>query len=847
MTRSVGRCCERLLWRGSNLVVEIIVSFVYVSNIATIGAATGFPGGSTSNSAANDSSLYHFRQNQQSLLHIKSKIPDSTMTSTSLKTTSAPVALREEDRVLYAGVAPEGWDVKKFPRQSASSKEPLLDPPRAVPDPYGWMRDETRANPVVLSHLEAENAFTNALTQHLEPLRETLYQEMITSIEETDYRTPYADGSFYYYSRTMKGKSYTVHCRAPRSADDSSIFPIQWDGTAESPILPGEQVTLDINELAVNKSYCSIGSIRASPSHNLLAYTADYTGGETCLMYVKDLTTGEIVHHDPNLEMYGSVAWGADDSTLFYFKMDDSHRPFRLYRRDLKSHGISEGKEDQLLLEEPDPLFWMGMYKSTDDRYLFVESSSKESTEIFFLDLKDPQSTLQCVARRRSQVLYEIDHRDGKWWIQSNVGGLPNMALFLSPAVANCESQWKLVTDKSKKPLFSGGFSRSLDYATCFTDHVVASGREGGLPRVWILSIGSNNVVNDFQLLSFTEDAYDVGLGVNREFDTNRLVLIYDSMVTPTQSLEINMDDPSHRRILKEKIVEGYDKSLYGSERTTALSRDGKTEIPVTLLYRKEVMKKHKELGIPQYVHLYGYGSYGSCKEASFHVTRLSLLNRGIVYVLAHVRGGGEMGRQWYEQPNGAKYLCKKNTFNDFIDVARWLIEKRSLTVPKMLSCEGRSAGGLLIGASINQAPELFKVALLSVPFVDVVPTMIDASLPLTTVEWEEWGNPNEAKYFDYMMEYSPVQNVVPGATYPSCLITGGLHDPRVPYWEPAKLAAAIRHYHNPETSGPVCLKMEMSAGHSGSSDRYKYLRELSFDYAFLLDQLGLAEQSASN
>ena len=678
---------------------------------------------------------------------------------------SVPVASREEDRVVYAGVAPEGWDVK-LPRQSASSKEPLLDPPRAVPDPYGWMRDETRENPVMLKHLETENRYTKALTQHLEPLQETIYQEMISSIQETDYRTPYADGPYYYYSRTIKGKSYTIHCRAPRSKDDdtSSTFPIQWDGSAESPILEGEQVMLDINELAVGKSYCKIGSLRQSPSHKLLAYTADYSGAETCLMYVKDLSTGEIIHHDPELKMYGYIMWGSDDSTLFYFKLDESKRPFQLYKRNLATTA-SGGNGDELLIEELNPLFWMGMYKSSDDKFLFVEVSSKETTEIHFLDLQDPNASLQCVARRRSKVLYEIDHRNGVWWIQSNVGGLPNMALFLSPAVAECESQWTLFEGQDGKPLFTGNYSRSLGYVNCFANHVVASGREGGIPRVWVLSLGENNVLRGIERLSFSEDAHDVGLGVNREYDTNKLVVVYDSMVTPTQSLEINMNDLKDRRVLKEKVVSGYDKTLYASERTTALSRDGKTEIPVSLVYRKDIMDQHKASGEPLHVHMYGrfvrvqrcklsmiahcvsqrallslfsgYGSYGSCKEASFSVTRLSLLNRGMVYALAHIRGGGEMGRQWYEQPHGAKYLCKKNSFNDFVDVARWFIEGRKLTVPKMLSCEGRSAGGLLIGATINQAPELFQVAILGVPFVDVVPTMIDASLPLTTVEWE--------------------------------------------------------------------------------------------------------------
>jgi oligopeptidase B len=403
--------------------------------------------------------------------------------------------------------------------------------------------------------------------------------------------------------------------------------------------------------------------------------------------------------------------------------------------------------------------------------------------------------------------------------------------------------------DGSTRTAFDGGYDRSLDSVTCFKKHVVAYGREGGLPRIWILSVPSDAgnltesndavVAEKMETLQFTEDAYDVSMGSHAEFDTDRMMAVYDSLVTPSQSLEISMDDTSQRKVIKERLVPGYDKSLYGCERTTVTSRDGVTQIPVSIVYRKDVMDDAKNNGTPVNVHLYGYGSYGSSVEADFRATRLALLNRGVVYVIAHIRGGAEMGRQWYEEPNGAKYLCKKNTFNDFVDVGRWLVEDRKLTTPKLLSCEGRSAGGLLIGASINQAPELFQAAILGVPFVDVCCTMADASIPLTIVEWEEWGNPSEEKYHKYMMEYSPMENVQPGKTYPACLLTCGLHDPRVQFWEPAKFAATLRHLQSPD-SGPVCLKTDMSAGHFSASDRYKYLRELAFDYAFLLDQVGL-------
>lgn len=767
--------------------------------------------------------------------------PIMTTTATTTTTAKPPIAHRDEEAVYYAGAAPPGWDLQKYPRQGMNSKETLLDPPVAIPNPYGWMRDDKRDKEQVQQHLRAENEYTQAVTQHLDSLKEELYQEMLSSIQETDYTTPRPDGPYCYYTRTFQGKSYTVHCRAPRPVQETL-----WDGQAETPILPGEQVVLDVNVLAEGKPYCSTGTVKHSPSHKLLAYAADFSGNEICQLFVKDLETGEIVHEDEALEIYGSLRWGADDNTIFFLKMDENQRPFQLYRRKLDA-----SQPDELLFEEKDELYWMGCYKSLDGKYLFVQVESKETAEVHYLDLQDESSSLQCVAKRRSKVLYEVEHRNGQWWIQSNVGNLPNMALFTAPAVANCEADWKLVSVKdaggSTKTAFDGGYDRSLDSVTCFKKHVVTYGREGGLPRIWILSLPADDsttssdqvVAEKMETLQFTEDAYDVSMGFHAEFDTDRMVAEYDSLVTPSQSLEISMDDTTQRRVIKERVVPGYDKSQYGCERTTVTSRDGVTQIPVSIVYRQDVMDQAKNNGTPVNVHLYGYGSYGSSVEADFRATRLALLNRGVVYVIAHIRGGAEMGRQWYEEPNGAKYLCKKNTFNDFVDVGRWLVEGRKLTAPDRLSCEGRSAGGMLIGASINQAPELFRAAILGVPFVDVCCTMVDASIPLTIVEWEEWGNPSEEKFHKYMMEYSPMENVQKGKKYPACLLTCGLHDPRVQFWEPAKFAATLRHLQSPD-SGPVCLKTDMSAGHFSASDRYKYLRELAFDYAFLLDQVGL-------
>ncbi|VEU37770.1 unnamed protein product [Pseudo-nitzschia multistriata] len=778
-----------------------------------------------------------------------------------------PVARRDETGCVLAGrLRPTDkiyWaDEKKTKpliRQSIGSEEPLLDPPVQISDPYGWMRDESRTSPEVLDHLEKENQYTEEMTSHLGDLRAELYREMVAGIRETDHTVPSARTSdgFFYYTRTFAGKSYKSFCRAPISENPDWIETCRsWDGSEDSPVIRGEVAYLDVNALAEGKTYCATGNVKPSPLHpggrsesegeasqsqsQLLAYTVDFSGNEVTELYVKDMDSGLLVDHDPDLECYGTIQWGADQTTLFYVKMDDQKRPYQVYRKT-----IGSDKPDELLCQEDDELYWVGLSKSFDGKYIFVSSGSKETSETHYLDLLDPAAELRCVAKRRKKVLYRVTHRAGYWYITTNMGGSPNMKLMVSEAVADSQDLWEDLKVNGEK-LFDGGYERSISGITSFGSHSVATGREDGLPQVWIIAFEdeSSTGVRDFVRLKFDEEAYDVGLGANLDCTSDSVVVAYDSLVTPLSYLRIPLDAPTDlgaRTILKEQLVPGYDKSKYSCKRVTVKSRDGETEIPVSIVYRSDVMDKVAS-GATVPTHLYGYGSYGACIEASFRATRLTLLDRGMVYAIAHVRGGGEMGRQWYEEPKGAKYLCKKNTFNDFVDVGRWLINDQKITTSDQLSCEGRSAGGLLIGASMNQAPGLFKAALLGVPFVDVVPTMTDASIPLTVVEWEEWGNPNEEKYHKYMMEYSPINNVQSGARYPSCLLTGGLHDPRVQYWEPSKFAAEIRHRSDSANSGPCCLRIDMAAGHFSASDRYKYLRELAFDYSFLLDQLGLVE-----
>ena len=686
-----------------------------------------------------------------------------------------PNSRREEDRVVYAGAAPEGWD-PKMPRQSNDSTEKLMDPPVAVPDPYGWLRDDKRESKEVLDHLKAENAYSQSMTKHLSPLQDSLYSEFLSSIKETDYTTPRPKGEFWYYTRTFKGCSYRTYCRAPKTSES---FEIDWDGTKESPILPGEETYLDVNKLAEGKDYCSVGGVKVSPSKKLLAYAADFSGDEIYQLRVKNLETGEDfalkeTGSDKLLEI-DSVMWGKDDDTLYYTTNDEQHRPFRMYQR---KNWQSDEPTDRLLAEEPDDLFWCGMYKSLDEKYIFFEAASKEVSEISFLPLDDEHSAseMELVAARRPKVLYEVDAGHGSWFLLTNVDKSPNMKLMSAPISADSAAEWKLVEDANGNPIFDGSLAKALDSVTILKTHLVLQGREGGIPRVWTFCLASKELIR----IDFPEEAYDVGLLAHSEMDTDKMAVSYDSMLTPTSSIEIFLNDDSQRNVLKTKEVPGYNKELYESHRMEVLSRDGETMIPISVVARKETMEKARA-GTNVPVHLYGYGSYGAAMEADFSTTRLPLLDRGMIYVIAHIRGGGEMGRAWYEEPKGAKYLCKKNTFNDFVDVARFLC--KMWTKPEMLSCEGRSAGGLLIGAAINQEPTLFRCAILGVPFVDVVPTMTDSTIPLTSGEWVEWGNPNEEKFFSYMMEYSPINNVKQGAKYPACWLTGGLHDPRVAYW----------------------------------------------------------------
>lgn len=687
--------------------------------------------------------------------------------------------------------------------------------PRFLHDEYFYMRDDSRKDTQVLSHLRAENEYSAGKMAHLAPLRETLYNELLSHVQETDMAVPYPHGdTYHYYRKTVKGASYAIYCR--------------------SSVAGGEEIILDVNELAIGHSHCDVGSLSPSPDHTMLAYTVDFKGDETYSAYFKSLVSSSPVSnstvpatHTTDMEatiiqhMSGRLTWGRDTSTVFYSTMDEAHRVNRVFRH---TFGASNGP-DTCLYREDDEVFSACFGKTRSARFIIVGSSSSETDEFYFIDLEaGPDAPLTLLQQRIPGVQYSVDHHAHHFYLVTNRDGAINFKLMKTPVAAPEGEYWTEVMPYNP--------NMKLDDASCFKNHLVLSGREDGLTQIWIMSMTSGTDKESSLLvrLCFEEPLYSVGVSVNKQFDTQELRITFSSLTTPTSTYDVNMSTQK-KVLLKEQPCPNYDRSLYASQQIFCPSADGSTTIPMSMVYRKD----KRTAGAPTPVHLYGYGSYEICVDPDFRSTVLPLLDHGVVYVIAHIRGGGEMGRSWYED---AKYLSKIKTFEDFISCADHLIAT-GVTTSELMTCEGRSAGGLLMGAVLNMRPDLFKAAIAGVPFVDVMNSMCDSSIPLTTGEWEEWGNPNEEKYFEYMLSYSPYENVRPQA-YPNLLVTSGLYDPRVAYWEPTKWVAKLRDA-NTNTSSEILLKMDLDSGHFSASDRYHYLREKAVDIAYILDQLNLA------
>ncbi len=669
-------------------------------------------------------------------------------------------------------------------------------------DNYAWMRD--KENPEVSAYLEAENGYADAYMAPLAGLREELYQEMLSHIKQTDVSVPYRDGVYWYYTRTEEGLQYAIHCRKR--------------GTFSGPKEDAEEeVLIDGNKLAEGHAFFAIGALDISDDARWMAYTVDYTGFRQYSLYIKDLETGELL--PGTVERVGSVVWATDNFNLFYTVEDEEQkRQYQFYRH---MRGTPYAA-DVLVYQDDDERFNVGAGRTRDGKYIVMESASHTASEAWVVPAGAPEGELKLICRREDEHEYYIDHRHGQWFIRTNDTGR-NFRLVTAPVENPARENWV-----ERIPHRADVMLEDLDLFSAF---FVASEREDGLPRlrVWRFT-GDGAEAEQAEEIAFPEPAYAAHPHVNRIFESTAFRYAYQSLVTPSSVFEYDLRTRESTLLKELEIPGGFDRRLYASERVHAKAEDG-TAIPVSIVYRRDTREPGKN---PVYV--YGYGSYGYSLPVGFNSNRLSLLDRGIVMAYAHIRGGGDLGKPWHD---AGKMLAKRNTFTDFIAAVEHLTAM-GYGDAKRVAAEGGSAGGLLMGAIVNLRPDLFRVIISHVPFVDVMNTMLDASLPLTVPEYEEWGNPNEETYFRYMLSYSPYDNLKPGS-YPAMLIKTSLHDSQVMYWEPAKYVAKLRTLKT--DNHPLLLVTNMKAGHGGASGRYDYLKEIALDYAFLMKELGVVIQ----
>ena len=654
-------------------------------------------------------------------------------------------------------------------------------------DPFFWLRE--KAKPDVLKYLQAENRYTETTLKPTEKLRDTIYHEMRRRIKEDDVSVPQKIGDYYYYSRTETGKQYAVHCRKKGSLDAN------------------EEVILDENELAKGQKYFRVGILSVSPDHKLLAYSTDTNGGETYVIRIKILETGELLPDEIKNSSY-SFAWANDNKTFFYDQLDDANRPYKALKHIL---GTSVN-QDPTVYEEKDARFFLEIYKSRSEKFIFVSVESERASEVRFVDADHSEGEFTLIRPRENDLLYSVEHHGDRFFIVTNENA-KNFKVVETPVASPDKEHWKdyLPYDPEVK----------VDAVDAFENHLVISERRNGLPAIRICDLKSGETHE----INFDEPTYEVSLDRNPVFKTGIVRIDYSSFITPNSVIDYDM--VSRRKELKKEapVLGGYKKSDYASERVFAKAVDG-VEIPISLFYKKGFRKD----GTAPLL-LTGYGAYGISTDANFSSSTISLVDRGFVFAIAHIRGGGELGRTWYED---GKLLKKKNTFTDFVSCTQYLIDQK-YAAPKRVAILGGSAGGLLMGAVMNMRPDLFTSVIAAVPFVDVLNTMSDPSLPLTVTEYEEWGNPQDPKYFDYMASYSPYDNIE-GKEYPNLLVTAGLNDPRVSYWEPAKWVAKQRRLKHQNRI--LLLKTNMGAGHGGDSGRFDQLKEVAMEYAFAIDTL---------
>jgi oligopeptidase B len=670
-----------------------------------------------------------------------------------------------------------------------------------VTDEYSWLAE--KENPDTIAYLEAENAWTSAATAHLNGVQDTVFNEIKGRTRETDLSVPSRKRGYWYYTRTVEGKQYGIHCRvavAPGEVDP----PATDDGTPPA----GEEVLLDGNELAEGKEFFALGTFDVSPAGDRLAYSVDFDGDERFTLKVKDLRTGEVLPDEVPDTFYGS-AWSADGSTLFYITVDDAWRPDKVWR-----HTVGRpAADDVVVYAEPDERFWVGVDLSRSEKFIIIDVHSKVTSEVRVIDAEAPTAPPALIRERVQGVEYSIEHHGHRFLILHNENAEDFALAYTS--VDNPGDWVELI------PHQSGTRLESVD---AFQRHLVISLRHDGLTGLRVMADGSTDSYD----MEFPEPIYSVGLTGNPEYDTAVVRISYTSMVTPDSVYDVDLVTRAMVLRKQKPVLGGYDPADYEQFREWAIAPDG-TRVPISVVARKGTPRN----GTAPLL-LYGYGSYEISIDPYFSIPRLSLLDRGVAYAIAHVRGGGEMGRRWYEQ---GKFLAKKNTFTDFVACAQALVAA-SWTAPDRLVARGGSAGGLLMGAIANLAPEAFAGIVAQVPFVDPLTSILDPSLPLTVTEWEEWGNPLEdPAVYAYMKSYSPYENIAK-LKYPKILAVTGLNDTRVLYHEPAKWIARLRTV---APDGSYLLKTEMGAGHGGPSGRYDSWKEEAFVIAWILDTVGLA------
>ncbi|MDH3248392.1 MAG: S9 family peptidase [Acidimicrobiia bacterium] len=653
----------------------------------------------------------------------------------------------------------------------------------SVIDDYAWLRD--REDTETLAYLQSENEFTEESLAHLADLRTTIFEEIRSRVLEDDISAPAKRDDWWYASETAEGSQYPTLVRMKGAPD-------------------GERhVTLDVNALAEGHEYTQLGTYNVSPSHRYLMYSVDHDGSESYRLRIRDLETG-LDLADTVDGTYYSTAWSADEEHIYYTTVDAAHRPHRVWRHQIGT----DSSMDTIVMEEPDHRMFLSVGTTQDDRYLIISASSAETSSAWFLDADNPTGAFAEVLPRNEGVEYYVEHRDDAWLVVTDQDA-PNGRLISID-----------VDTRHERELIGHDDLRRINGVLPLSNHLVVFGRSNGLRSIEIIDDSGER-----RPLSFDEEVYAVGGSSNLEFDTDVLRVAYQSMVTPARIIDIDLTTGERTLVKETPVLGGYDAAEYTSRREWAEAADG-TPIPISIVHRADL-----DVSGPRPMLLYGYGSYEASMDPTFSSARLSLLDRGVIFAIAHVRGGGEMGRLWHRS---GKMASKINTFTDFIACADHLIDA-GYTEPSMLAARGGSAGGLLMGAVMNLRPELFKAIIAQVPFVDVINTMLDETLPLTVMEWEEWGNPAIPEQYEWMRSYSPYDNVT-ATDYPAMLVTAGLNDPRVAYWEPAKWVAKLRS--TATFRGPLLLKTEMGAGHGGPSGRYDAWKEEALIYSFLLDQI---------